>query len=145
MPIVSRLRVVALSLTLVAPLAPVALAQTSSGSFDGMWVVDVPPSPVISGESESACPALRLPVRIGQTQLLGALARVPTITGGLVFESATEGSNAVPVTGEVAPDGTVHARWENFHADGKLSGNAGEITVQTECGPALATAVRVSR
>ena len=145
MSIVSRLRLVALSFTLAAPLAPIAVAQTANGTFDGQWVIDVPSSPVIGQEvSDSVCPALRLPVRIESSQLVGALTRVPTITGGLVFESGT-GPKAAAFTGDIAPDGTLHARWENFHADGRLSGDTGVITVQTECGPALATAVRVGR
>jgi hypothetical protein len=144
MCIVSRLRLVALSLTLAAPLAPVAFAETSSGSFDGLWVVDVPSSPVIAGEAESVCPALRLPLRVAENRLLGAMTRVPTITGGLVVEAGA-GSLADSITGGVTPDGILHARWANYHADGQLRGDAGQIMVQTECGPALATAVRVSR
>jgi hypothetical protein len=108
-------------------------------------VIDVPSSPVIGQEvSDSTCPGLRLPIRIQSGQLVGAVTRVPTITGGLVFEAGT-GPMAAAFTGDIASDGTLHARWENYHADGKLAGDSGMITVQTECGPAVATAVRVGR
>jgi hypothetical protein len=137
-------RVAALAVALAMPALSIALAEAPDDSFNGQWVVDVPPSPVIAGESESVCPALRLPIRIEQGRLAAELAPVPTSTGGIVIETG-DGPDAAPLMGEVGPDGTLDARWHNFHAVGKLSGDTGVITVETECGPATATAVRVSR
>jgi hypothetical protein len=137
-------RIAVLAFVLAIPAGSIARAETSTDAFNGQWVVDVPSSPVIAGESESVCPALRLPVRIEQGQLRAELAPAPVMTGGLVIEKS-EGPDAAPLTGEVAPDGTLNAQWQNFHATGRLDGDTGLITVQTECGPATATAVRVSR
>ncbi len=137
-------RIAALALALTVPAVSVALAQPSNGAFDGRWVVDVPPSPVIARTSDSACPALRLPVLIEGDQVTGELSRIPSGAGEMVV-GGEQGLAAAPVTGEVAPDGTLSASWENYHATGKLSGDTGQITVQTECGPTVANVVRVSR
>jgi hypothetical protein len=144
MSINSSLRLIALSLALVAPLAGSARANTQNSAFDGQWVVDVPPYQVITGVSEYVCPALRLPVRIESGKLVGTLMPVPRTIGGSIVESGT-GRLASAITGEVAPDGSVHAQWQNYHADGQLTGDAGLITVQTHCGPMLSTAVRIGR
>ncbi len=138
------LRIAALSAMLAVPTVSVALAQGANGSFDGQWFVDVPSSPVIARTSESACPAVRLPVRIDGGQVNGMLTRVPARAGAMMIEGGA-GADAAPITGEVSPDGAVHARWENFAANGQLSGDTGQITVQTECGPQTANAWRVSQ
>jgi hypothetical protein len=133
----------ALSTGLTLSAFAVALAQPTRGAFDGQWVVDVPPSPTLPESSESVCPALRFPVRIADGRLMGALTRVPSNVGGAVIEQGS-GPRSAPIAGAIEADGTLHAQWENYHASGKLSGDTGEITVQTECGPTVATAVRVS-
>jgi len=134
-------RVAALAFALSLPAFSAALSQTPSNAFDGQWVLDVTASPVIA-EEDSVCPAVRLPVRIQGGQLVGSLTQVPTITGGVEVEEGW-GPRATPIIGSVGPDGAVQAQWENYHASGKLSGDSGEFTVQTECGPAAAHAMRV--
>jgi hypothetical protein len=119
-----------------------AAAQATHRPFDGMWVLDVPPSPVIARTSETACPALRLPVSIENDQLVGSLMRVPTPDAGPMLEAGT-GPNAAPIVGSVAADGTVQAHWEGFQVYGKLTGGTGQVTVQTMCGPMVSTATRL--
>jgi hypothetical protein len=119
-----------------------ASAQEARTPFDGLWVLDVPPSPVIAHTSESMCPALRLPVSIQDGHIVGSLMRVPAPDAGLVVEEGT-GPNAAPITGGVAPNGTLQAQWQGFQAYGQLNGSTGKITLQTECGPMIATATRL--
>ena len=66
---------------------------------------------------------------------------------GIVWDrvaiEAGKTSNSAPVTGSVGADGGVNVTWQNFHATGKLSGNAGTVGWAGECGPRTATASRV--
>lgn len=119
--------------------APFVLAATN---FDGTWVIDVPASTTIVGSSDSACPALRFPVKIEDGHIVATLARVPTRDGGVIVEAGT-GTDSAAVSGVVQPDGTVNAQWEGYHAAGTLSGTTGVVTVSGECGPRTAQAVRV--
>ncbi|HUB96420.1 MAG TPA: hypothetical protein VL993_10905 [Stellaceae bacterium] len=135
-------RVAACAIVLSVPAAAGAFAQAPHSSFDGEWVLDVPPSVVIEGTSYSACPALRIPVRIQDGHVDGSLMRVPTPDAGLMLEAGV-GPNAAPISGGVSPDGAIEAQWEGFQASGTLAGNAGQVTVQTQCGPMVANAVRV--
>jgi hypothetical protein len=138
------LRIVALSAVLAAPAVSAALAQSANRSFDGQWIVDVPSSTVLARTSESACPGMRLPVRIEGGQVTGMLTRVPARAGALIVESGV-GPDSAPITGNVSADGVVHARWENYLAAGQLSGDGGQITVQTSCGPEVSRAVRINQ
>jgi hypothetical protein len=88
------------------------------------------------------CPALRLPVEVQDGRVIGALHRVPSGSAGLEIESGG-GPNAAPVPGTVQPDGTVNAHWGPYQASGKLEGNEGTVTVDGECGPRVAQAIRV--
>jgi hypothetical protein len=111
----------------------------AAGAFDGKWVIDVPPSKVTGSNPAPTCPALRLPVTIADGEVSGSLKRgttLNTVKGGA-------GPDSAPVTGTIAPDGTVRAQWENYHATGRLSGNSGTITIDGACGPRTAKAVRV--
>jgi len=125
--------------TLLLPASRAALAATP---YDGTWVIDVPPSAIIARTSESACPALRLPVQVTNGQVIAMLHRVPSEEADDI-ESGS-GPGASPVTGSVGADGAVEARWQGYHATGKLTGDTGEITVDGECGPRSAMATRVA-
>ena len=138
----SLAKVFAVAAFSVTAFAPLAFAQGAS-DYNGVWVLDIPSSPAFSRVGYATCPGLRLPLRIAAGQVTGEVSQVPSATGGLELESG-DGPNASPVTGTVSPDGIVNAQWENFRASGRLSGDTGQITVETECGPAQATATRVA-
>ena len=134
-------RVAAVAFVATAAFAPQSRA---AGSFDGTWIVDVPSAGTINDQSNnSVCPALRIPVRIHDNQVSGSLERVSTTTGAVIVE-AGQGRLAAPVTGAVAPDGTVDAQWQNYHAIGRLGPQFGRVTIQGECGPRVATAIRIN-
>ena len=141
MVVKSRRRVTfpALAIAALVSSFPQAFA---AGPFDRTWVVSVPPADFNSTTGASDCPALRFPLQIRDGQVTGVLARVPS-SDGVVVE-AESGTDSAPVTGTVQLDGTVHAQWERYRADGKLDGHNGQVTVSGECGSRVATAVRVS-
>lgn len=56
-------------------------------------------------------------MQIRDNQITGSLERVATTTGPVIVERG-QGRNARPVTGTVAPDGTVNAQWQNYRAIG---------------------------
>jgi hypothetical protein len=117
----------------------------AAGNYDGTWVVDVPSAGLINDRSnESVCPALRIPIQIHDDQVTGNLQRVATETGAVIVEQGTGSGDSGPVTGTVAPDGTVNAQWQNYHAVGRLSARTGQVTIQGECGPRTATVVRIT-
>lgn len=126
----------AVALALAMPLASAATP------FDGTWVIDVPASGLVHGTSDSTCPALRFPVRIKDGRVTGMLTRVPARDGELIVEAGA-GPDAAPLIGSVQSDGAVQAAWQGFHASGMLHGNSGVVTVNSECGPLTAKAVRV--
>jgi len=130
-----------LSLALSMAEASLALA---AGPFDGTWVLDIPASRNRPGDytTSAYCPALRLPVEIRDSKVTGDLTRVPNSTGTPEIEAGKSRVSA-PVTGTVQADGTVVARWQNYHAAGKLVGDSGQVTVQGECGPRIAKATRI--
>jgi len=134
-----RVNFSALAIAALVSSSPQAFA---AGPFDGTWVVDVPSADFNSTTGASDCPALRFPLQIRDGQVTGVLARVPS-SDGVVVE-AENGADSASVTGTVQPDGTVHAEWERYRANGKLDGHNGQVTVSGECGPRAATAVRVS-
>jgi hypothetical protein len=131
--------VAAAVLTALVYVTPQALA---AGPYDGTWVLDFPAAGFIENADEYACPALRLPLEVQGGQVIGALHRVPSTTAGTEIE-AGGGPNSVLVTGTVQPNGIVNAQWGPYHARGKLDGNGGAVTVNGECGPRVAQAVRV--
>jgi hypothetical protein len=117
----------------------------AAGNFDGTWVVDVPAAGLINNRSNNeVCPALRIPIQIRNDQVTGTLQRVATATGAVVVEQGAGSGDSGPVTGTVAPDGTVNAQWQNYHAVGRLGAQTGQVTIQGECGPRMATAVRIT-
>jgi len=123
----------------VAVSAPPARA---AGAYDGTWVIDIPAS-VQGNLTTAACPALRLQVKIADSQVSASLERVPSGTSNTVENGTAR--NATPLTGAVAQDGTVVAQWEGFKANGKLAGDNGAVTVIGQCGPRNATAIRVAK
>jgi hypothetical protein len=127
-----------------ALLLPVSRAAFAATPYDGTWVLDVPPSTIISRADGSYCPALRLPVQISNGQVSAMLHRVPSLDDTDMVESGP-GPGGAPVTGQVSADGFVEAQWQGYRASGQLSGNTGEITVNGECGPRTAVATRVGQ
>jgi hypothetical protein len=130
----------------VALLGTVALTAPSfaAGAYDGTWVVDVPSAGTINGSNNMVCPALRIPVQIRDNEVTGTLQRVETTTGAVIVEAGNNNASAGPVAGTVAPDGTVNAHWQNYRASGKLGPQTGQVTIRGECGPRIATAIRIS-
>lgn len=120
-----------------------AQAATAAGPYDGTWVVDVPAAGFNSTTSNYACPALRLPIQIESSRVVGSLERVSTTTGAVIVQAGNDRA-ATPVSGSVAPDGTVRAQWENYSANGRLGPQMGRVTIKGECGPRTATAVRIT-
>jgi hypothetical protein len=116
----------------------------AASPYDGQWVIDLPSSSIISRSDDSACPAVRFPIAIRDGQVFATLTRVPSRDGGVIVE-AGGGIASAPVTGMVQADGTVEAQWQNYHATGKLDGDAGEVTVNGECGPRTGQAIRVEK
>ncbi len=132
--------VAAIGLVSAIALAPPTYA---AGSYDGTWVVDVPSAGTISNTNNETCPALRIPIQIRDNRVTGSLQRVATTTGAVIVEPGN-GRTSAPVTGTVAPDGTVNAEWQNYHAVGRLGPQMGQVTIQGECGPRVATALRIA-
>jgi hypothetical protein len=135
---------IALSAFAAAALCAVSPHVFAATLFDGTWVIDAPSVGFIPRSSDSVCPALRFSVEVTDGQVNGTLTRVPSRDGQLIVEAGT-GNDSAAVIGSVQPDGTVTATWENYHANGKLSGDIGEITMQSACGPRTAQAVRVAK
>lgn len=130
-------------LTTVAAVAVAiyAMPAQSATTYDGNWVIDAPPAGgAIGSEGQYTCPALRLPFEVKNGQVIGDLHRTPT---GTIEVGKT--STSAPVTGSVSGDGAVTVTWENFHVNGKLSGNLGTVNWAGECGPRTATATRVGQ
>jgi hypothetical protein len=136
----TRYVVVLIAAALGAAVAPPAQA---AGGFDGTWVIDIPPSIVRGSATSGPCPALRLRATISDSKITASLERV---AGGApnTIENGT-GRSSGPLTGTVQPDGSVSADWQGYRAAGKLSGDAGTVTVQGQCGPRDATVVRVAK
>jgi hypothetical protein len=129
-----------------AAFALLAFTSTPSfarGSFDGTWVVDVPASQTLAGNTQPACPASRFPLEIRDNVVYGSLERVYSGGSSSVVETGTD-KNARPVFGTVQPDGSVTAAWLDYHATGKLNASDGAVTINSACGPRKATVVRVN-
>ena len=129
-----------MSIAAAALAAPMSSA-IAAGQWDGMWIVDAPPA----GQSQptassSGCDAVRIPVQVSGDKITGSLQRSPYVTGRV--EGGT-GKNATPLTGTIAPDGSVTAKWQNYPATGKLSGENAEVKWNGECGPRVATGGRI--
>jgi len=122
-------------------LAPLMLPAQAAGPYDGTWTIDMPATGQ-GGSGEFACPALRIQVRIADSQVQGTLQRAGT---GTTVETGGSGSSAAPVTGSVSPDGMLNAQWSGYHATGKLNGDQGKLNVQRTCGTETATATRTAR
>ena len=133
------LRSVSLAAAVVAtPL----VAANAAGQYDGNWFVDAP-SAQNAGTTErsSGCEPVRIPFTVSDNKISGSLQRSSYGTGRV--DSGT-GKNAAPITGTVAPDGTVNAQWGSYKATGKLSGNTAQIKWRGECGERVATGGRAT-
>lgn len=116
------------------------LAAHAAGQYDGNWFVDAP-SAQNAGTSErsSGCEPVRIPFTVSDNKISGSLQRAPYGTGRV--ESGS-GKASAPISGTVAPDGTIKAQWESYKATGKLSGNSAQLKWRGECGERVATGGR---
>jgi outer membrane protein OmpA-like peptidoglycan-associated protein len=126
----------ALALAFAVPTAPAQAA----GPYDGIWIIDVQASNIGGEGTVPVCPALRLAMRITDNQVTGNFARIAGPEDN-VLENGR--GNVSLVTGHVQPDGTIATQWQNFHATGRLIGDNGKLTMQSECGPMQATSLRM--
>ena len=121
----------------------------AADSNDGNWVFDFPQAGGIrSGDvGQQACPAFRVPAQIADNQISGSAGRAASGSGsGAIRGTGGEGSSGSPITGQVGPDGSLHAMWQNYAVTGKLGDGHGQVSIaQTQCGPRNGTAVRVSQ
>jgi outer membrane protein OmpA-like peptidoglycan-associated protein len=119
------------------PIVPVYAAAP----FDGTWIIDVPADRLTPNDAEATCPALRLQVQIADNQVSGEFRRAYPEPQNVIENGGI--NKASQVTGQVQPGGGVTAEWQDFHAAGKLIGPDAGLTVQTSCGPLMATAYRL--
>lgn len=127
------------------PIASAAPAPTQTaavpGPYDGTWVVEAAPAGGGASVSDVAsCEGVRLQFEVKNNQINGMLGRSP-YGGGRVTQT---GPGTTPVSGTVAPDGTLDARWQKYQATGKLSGDKAEMRWRGACGPRVATGGRVT-
>ena len=127
----------------MAALALSWLAANAAGPFDGTWQVDsggfgTPTAQAMKGTS---CEPETIRFEVKDSQIQGSLARVPNspsrVEGG-------EGRGSAPVSGTVAADGTVAARWENNTVTGKITGDKVELHWRASCGPRVAMGSRIA-
>jgi hypothetical protein len=126
----------------IAVLGLPMLPAYAAGQYDGNWYVDAGPAGQAQPTAESSgCDAVRIPFQVKDNKISGSLQRAPYGTGRV--EPGT-GRSATPITGTVAPDGTVNAQWENYKATGKLAGDKAQLKWRGECGDRVATGGRAS-
>ena len=121
--------------------APAAAQAGAPGPYDGTWMVDA--APAGSGTSTSdlaSCEGVRLQFDVKNSQISGMLGLSP-YGGRRVTQT---GPGTTPVSGTVAPDGTLNARWQSYQATGKLTGDKAEMRWRGACGPRVATGGRVT-
>src|SRR5690349_6843575 len=118
------------------------LTALAAGPYDGSWYVDAP-SAQNAGTTErsSGCEPVRIPFTVSDNKISGSLQRSSYGTGRV--ESGS-GKGSAPITGTVAPDGTISAQWESYKATGKISGNTAQIKWRGECGERVATGGRAN-
>jgi hypothetical protein len=138
----TRIRPLLLAFSTGVALYAAAPAQ-AAGKYDGIWVVDIPASTPISSSYTSTCPADRFPLEIRDNQIIGSLHRVLNDGSERTAVESGSGRDARPVLGSVQPDGSVTAQWENYKASGTLQDATGTVTINGECGPRVATAIRL--
>ena len=127
----------------IAALLVITFPAYAAGQFDGEWVVDAPRAGGAGAGTEvpTGCDPVRIPFKITNNQVSGSLERETYGTGRV---QAGQGRRASPITGTVQPDGTVHARWQNYRVTGKLSGDQAEVRWKGECGERVATGSRIT-
>lgn len=128
---------------LAGALLTVPTLAMATSPYDGTWVIDVPSADPVAGTTYSVCAALQFPIQIKDGRVTGSLTEVPAADSSMLVEAGT-GRSAAPITGTVDPSGAVQAQWQNYHAVGALAGDSGQVTIKGECGPRIATAIRVS-
>jgi len=130
------------SLTALALALPVS-PSSAAGPYDGTWVIEAPAAGTSDEWGRPACAAGRFEFQIKNNQVIGSLKRTFSAGGrsGSTVQQG-EGRGSSPVTGTVAADGSVTARWESFQATGKLTGDKAQLSWRSPCGPRQATGRR---
>ncbi len=129
----------------VAALALPTIPAHAAGPFDGTWVADAPGVKGGGGDYDlEECNPVRFQFQIADNKVGGNLRRTIYPQSGTNVES-TPGRGATPIQGSVAPDGSVKAGWQSYHATGRLTGDKGELTWKGRCGPRVATLTRISQ
>jgi len=124
-------------------LAALALptAGHSAEPYDGNWVFDAPAVPGGRNYAGTACAAVRIWFEIRDNQVIGSLRLVPSTAQGTTVRSGP-GPGSTPIKGSVAPDGSLTAQWQSFHATGTFTGSKAEMRWRGQCGPRVATGAR---
>jgi len=129
----------------VAALALPTLPAQAAGSYDGTWVFTAPGVKGGGGDYDlEECNPVLFEAQIKDNKVVGNLRRTIYPQSGTNVES-TPGRGATPIQGSVAPDGSLTANWQSYHATGRLAGDKGELTWKGRCGPRVATATRTSQ
>lgn len=130
------------ALTLAGFTAQMAPAHAAA-PFDGTWVIDVPADKITGDDADPTCPALRLHVQITDNQISGNFRRSYPEQHNVIENGGSD--SASRVTGSVQPGGAIAAQWQNFHAAGSFVGSGAGLTVQTACGPQMASLHRLDQ
>ena len=129
------------SVIIVGAFIALPAVAARADQYDGKWAIDFPASEIYAtNNSGHGCAAIRVVVAIKDSRISGTLSREPTNPTEV---SNGSGSGASPLTGTVAPDGSVTATWQRYAVTGKLAGSSGQVNVTGECGPRTGTAQRV--
>jgi hypothetical protein len=124
----------------------VALALTLSTAhadqYDGKWAFEFSAPNGITGSNQgNTCAGMRIIVDVTNDQISGSLARMENSPTEMINSA---GPGAEPLSGTIAPDGTLSASWQDYTITGKLDGNGGRVQVTGECGPRAGKAMRMT-
>jgi hypothetical protein len=126
--------------TAAALLLASVVAADAAGTFDGTWQLQAPESKETANITRpQGCYPVVVEFNVKDNQIDGQLAWT-----GFSTVAPSDSRRATPVTGRIAPDGTVSAEWQGIVATGKLTGNKAEMTWRSDCGTRTATGGRIS-
>ena len=132
---------------MTASLAMGALALPSlavaAGPFDGTWQVDSGGLGTATAEAMqgTGCEPISLKFEVKDNQVQGGLAFSPSDPRRV---ENSQGRRSAPITGTVAPDGTVNAQWESYKVTGTMTGDKVELRWRGSCGQRVAMGSRLA-
>jgi hypothetical protein len=130
-----------LSTAAIAAVLALQVAPAFADQYDGKWVIDFPSTNIVPGnDSNPGCAGMRIVADVRNDQISGHLRRE---TNSPTEVTSDPGLGMAPLSGTVAPDGTVTATWQGYAITGKLAGDTGVVNVTGECGPRQGKAERV--